>query len=402
MDRLPTRSLMLIRWHQRTAQAALLAALGWTALRPEGLVSSPFHPDTLACVHLVTIGCLATAAVGGWHAFGALILGAPLPVRAVDWFLLAALPLTAAGVASHMALGTYSGVLWSAGIAVVALLLQMWRWLPGLRHGTAPLLLRLGAGLAWGNLLLACCLGAVIALDRDRAFLPAGHFIALAGHGHLGLVGFAGTLSAVIALRLLPTLLPATPIRGPLPWLAVLGLGLGGLLMGAVLPFAADGFAVAWLAVAGGAAFLCCWLLMLAGPRPPSPARDIAAPLLFCSWAAFTGAWLCAVLALLGRLGGPAMLCTYGVLLLLGGFGSLLLGLRQRLLPAAMPSRQRTRLTLAGWFSGLPVLVLATANGAQGGVRVGALFMAVAVAADLLGTGPMSAAGLGTETAGYR
>jgi hypothetical protein len=264
------------------------------------------------------------------------------------------------------------------------------------------LLLRLGAGLAWGNLLFACCLGAVIALDRDRAFLPAGHYIALAGHGHLGLVGFAGTLSAVITLRLLPTLLPATPLRGALPWLAVLGLGLGGLLMGAVLPFAADQFAVAWLAVAGGAAFLCCWLLLLAGPRPAAPpARDVAAPLLFCSWVSFTGAWLLAVLALLGRLGSPTMLCAYGVLLLLGGFGSLLLGLRQRLLPAT-PSRRRRRLTLAGWFSGLPVLVLATANGDSAGVRVGALFMAVALAADLLGTGPMNAAGLGSEPAGYR
>jgi hypothetical protein len=393
-------SARLFRWHVLAAHANLLLAFGWTALRPDGLATSPLHPDVLACAHLVTLGCVATTAVGAFHVVQPLAMRQAPRASWRDWFLLVALQLAASGVAAHMALGTYGGVAWSAGLLLAALLPQTVRWQRALRFADAPAALRAGTALALLNLLLAVVLGALLAIDRGRYLFPAGHHAVLVAHAHLALGGFAGTLVAAIGLRLLPMFLPAAPARGPLPWFAVLGLGIGGLVCGTVAPFLPAGIdAGGALLVLGGLAWvwLAPWFLTHRKPPHQDLANgDPAHVLLLAGGISFAGALALGTSFLLGDGLDPHWRTAYGVLLLVGGFGSFVLGMGQRLLPLAarvhggpskamgLPGRRAAYVAAIGWAAGLATMVVGVLAGSTAGVGGGAAMLGAAVAVDLV------------------
>jgi hypothetical protein len=321
--------------HLLLAHASLAAALGWTAWRPHGLLASALHPEVLACVHLVTLGCVATACLGVFPAVLRLAMGTPATTGWRDWAVLVAVQATASGVASHMALGTYSGVTWSAILLLVALALQLPRFAAATLRANAPAALRLGVLLAWGNLLLAVLLGGALALHRSHAILPGDYLQTLVAHAHLALAGFAATLVAALGVRLLPMVLPAHPAPAWLSLVAVLGLGLGGVgcaasvLAPSVQPFAHC------LLVTGSLAWLVGVVTMLLrrAPPPAGLSRFLPSHLLVATAAlSFVLATVLGVLLRLGTL-GPDWWAAYGATLLLGGFGSVVLGIGQRLVP---------------------------------------------------------------------
>jgi hypothetical protein len=331
-------SLRLLRAHLVLAHLSLLAALAWTALRPQGLLGSVLHPEVLACVHLITLGCIATTCIGVFPVVLHLAMGSKLRADWRDWFLLVAVQLTATGVASHMALGTYGGVQWSALLLLVALLLQLPRFVLPVLRAKVPFASKLGNLLAWTNLLLAVCLGGALALQHSRTILPTDPLDAVFAHAHLALGGFAGTLIAAVGLRLLPMFLPALPPPSWLALCAVLGLGGGGFVagLGALLPGWLD-FGL-WLLAGGAFAWLATVVAMLLQRRPPAPANLPpwlpAHLLLLCAVLSFAVALLLGTALHLHGL-AASWWSTYGAILLLGGVGSLVLGIGQRLWPLA-------------------------------------------------------------------
>jgi hypothetical protein len=369
-----TWSPALLRWHLLLAHASFFAAASWTALRPAGLLGSVLHPEVLACVHLVTLGGVVTACLGAFHAVMPLAMGTRTAASWRDWFMLAAVQLAAVGVASHMALGTYGGVQWSALLLLVALCLQLQRWIEPVLLAKAPWSLRIGCLLAWTNLLLAVVLGGVLALQHTHPVLQVDLLQGLLAHSHLALGGFAGTLVAAVGIRLLPMFLPAHPPPAVLAAFAVLGLGAGGFLcgIGALVGDVLD--AGLWLLAAG----CCCWLAaavaMVARRRPPPPSglpRVLPSHVLIAAAVlSFATAILIGIL-LHGHQLGARWWGSYGAVLLLGGFGSLILGIGQRLLPLAfrvhtgradahrLPSPKLAWFTAIAWTAGLLMTPLA-------------------------------------------
>ncbi|HEU4418003.1 MAG TPA: hypothetical protein VFT55_03640 [Planctomycetota bacterium] len=393
----PIWSANLLRVHLVLAHLCLLIAVAWTALHPAGLLGSVLHPEVLACVHLVTLGCIVTSCLGAFHVAMPMAMGTRLRADWRDWFLLVAVQLTATGVASHMALGTYSGVQWSALLLFVALGLQLGRFAAALRSAKAPFALRLGCVLAWANLLLAVLLGGTMALQRTHPGLPLDPLQSVFAHAHLALGGFAGTLVAAVGMRLLPMFLPALPPPRGVALGAVIGLGGGGALcgIGALLPGWLD--AGLWI-LFGGA---CCWVAgvaaMLVRRRPPPPAglpRVLPAHLLtIAAIAAFLVAVATGGLLHLHWL-DATWWPVYGGVLIVGGFGSLVLGIGQRLLPLAvrlhsgrsdahrLPSPHLGWFSAATWVTGLAMFPVALRTGSEWVLRIALALLAAAVVAD--------------------
>lgn len=381
--------------HWLGARVALLFAFALPLREPFALVGSPFHPTALAAAHLVVLGFLATQIVGLFHLAGPHVPRRPGDWR--DWTLLVSILLAAGGVASHMALGTYSGVEWSGGLLLAALLLRVPSWWHELAVAPDPAPIRVGAAMAWLGLLLTVCLGVALAIDRGAPFLPAGHLHALGGHAHLGAAGFALLMLQSLAMRWLPMYLPAAPPPPALAWTAVLGTGAGALGFGTTAPFVpATGPWFAVVLACGVAAFLAAVGRMLWHREPAASGRRLDPCVLLVGFALLS---LVAALAIglslaFARAEHPSVQLAYGVVALLGGLGSLLLGLGTGALPvatgraaaAAAPGRSRVRglqwVAAIGWIVGVGTLAAAVPVGAQLEVRLALWLLLLATVAD--------------------
>ncbi len=383
----------LLRGHLIAAHGALVAALLWLAVRAEALVATALHPEVLAAVHLVTLGCLVTAALGAFHVVLPLTMRTVAPAAVWDWTLLALVQVVAAGVAAHMWLQTFGGVYWSAALLAVALLAHYVRLGRALARAAAPRAMQLGCALAWSNLLAAAALGGGIAWHRRSPWLHD-WLAAVVAHAHLALGGFAGTLLAAVGLRLLPMLLPAAPPPPAAAYAAVLGLGAGGLAcgLGALAP--------GWLEVGRGGLLLGAlgwaagWLHMLRHRRPTPSQLPRWLP---------SHLWLLSgLLAGIAAVGigvacwrqwlGPAAWSLYGSLLL-GCLVAFVVGAGQRLVPMAerlhsghgdahrLRGRRLQWFAAWAWATGLPALAAGLWAAAPGAVRAATLVLAAATAA---------------------
>lgn len=405
----PTWSTRLVLWHWLGARVALATAALLVALHPDEFVASPLTPTSLATAHVLVLGFVAVSITGAWHAVAPLALGIRHVTGKLDWWLFGTLVLVAAGVVSHMLLGTYSGVAWSAGLLALFLMARLPNWLLALAAGTAPRAIAVGASLAWCSLVLTVCLGGAIAVDRYAPFLPVEHGITLLGHAHLGLGGFASSMVVSLGLRLLPMLLPATPPRGMGPWVAVLLTAAGGLGMGLLVPFVPHMLPLcATLLGAGLLAFLLLVVGMLRRPKPAP--RDRAYPDPALALAAFALLCLLATLVLgeglaIGAWGGSPLTLAYGVLAVAGFLGSIVLGVGCYLLPLvgwfaafqerpelprpprSVGSRPLAWTTVTGWCGGVVAMALAaglTLPVLARGAACAWLLAAVADSANLL------------------
>lgn len=350
-DPAPGFSPRLVLWHWLGARASLAFALALALRDPQGLLHSPFQPTPLACAHLVVLGFLVPSVLGGFHASRKLALRLPARGVALDAIVLATTLVVASGVASHMLLGTYSGVTWSGGLLVLALLLRVPTFCGDLLLADAPLPLRAGMAFSFVVLLLTVCLGIALAIDLTSPFLPAGHAQALVGHAHLGLFGFVFLVLAALGQRLLPMFVPAQPAPLPVQWATVALLAIGASGFGVTRPFVGDAFAWPAFALGLGAALFLLDVLRMLAFRKPSP-RELPRASGFELLLVTALVSLLAALGLGGALASglfddPRLALAYGILLLLGFFGSAVLGVGSRLLPLCAWYEARARIARA-------------------------------------------------------
>jgi hypothetical protein len=321
------------------AHLALLSAAGTAVASAPALAATWLHPHTLATVHLVTLGWLTATAFGAVYAVLPLALRTPMPARWPDVVACALVLAGASGVSSHMALATYSGVAWSGGAVAAGAAWVGLRAGSMLGAGRAPRRQRLTIVLAFTALVAAALLGVLVAIDRQRPLLAGGHLRALAGHAHLALAGWLGLLTVGIGHRLLPMLLPASPLPESRAWQSTACLGAGALALPAVLvltPGHGPASALAAALLGAGVVLFARDVLELRRRRKPKapglPRRDPALVAIAAAVACLVAATALGLALLLGELPhGIASL--YGVLLLVGGFGGLVLGVGLRLWP---------------------------------------------------------------------
>ncbi len=322
-----------------TAHLALLGAAVLAVVAADELAQSYLHPRVLALVHLVTLGWLTSTALGAVYALLPMVLRARVVVRWPDVVACIAVLAGSSGVVAHMGLATYSGLAWSGGTIAVGAAWVGIRATFSLWPTTTPRLQKISIPLALFGLVAAACLGALVAVDRGSPLFGGGHLRAIAAHAHLALVGWLLLLTVGVGQRLLPMLLAAHPNRGRRPILIVSLLALGAFTLPTLWLLSPPGSRwsfVAALPIGAGLALFAWDLLALRRHAVPKardlPRHDPALVLIACAPICLVAALVLGLTMLVADLdSGYAAL--YGVLVLFGGFGSLVLGVGLRLWP---------------------------------------------------------------------
>ncbi len=385
--------------------ALLMGALFAVGSAPE-IALSFLHPATLATVHFVTLGWLTATALGAVYALLPMILRTRVDARWPDVLACIGVLGGASGVIAHMLLATWSGVAWAGGMIAAGAGWIGLRTVAALAHAPAPRLPRVAVGLAYVSLVAAAVLGTLAAIHRASPIFPGGHLRTLAAHAHLALVGWLGLLTVGIGHRLLPMLIPAAPIAGSRPAWTVALLALGAVALPAtwlLAPWPSRLPALAAAPLALGMLLFVLDLLVLSRQRKPKakglPRRDPALVLIPFAMACMIGG-VGLGFVMLGSEFGPAWAGLYGVLLLVGGFGGLVLGVGLRLwplfawmrgfartqqvpgiTPGDLPSYPLQWLVVGAWILAVVGLAVGILGGSALVVRLGALAWVVAALA---------------------
>ena len=316
---------------------ALLFALLVAALAPASIDTFFFHPRMFAVVHLVTLGWITHSILGATYLAAPMALRAALPARKLDGWACAFVAIGASGVVSHFWIDGYSGVAYSGGMLLLAFGYVGTRVVRALRGSGSGPAIRALVGTAYANLAATAVYGTLLSIDKHHTFLPGDHLDNVYAHAHVGLVGWGLLMFMGVGLRMLPMYLPARPPPANRAW-ALLVLIEGGLIaLGACWMVAPDSARWAALSVALGVAWF-AWLVigMLRHrlPAPPALRRPdigmlhVLSGLVYLALATGTGLYV--VFAERLELGA---VMAYGVFVLLGFFGQVILGIEMRLLP---------------------------------------------------------------------
>lgn len=383
---------------------ALAVATIMLAVRPQLLLLPHFYPGVVALAHLWLPGFLLSVCLGAIYQLMPVVLGSPLRVRlGAAWAHFGAHAAGVALLAGGFAWGRFEivglgggAMTAGAGILVVA----VWRtFLASSRRDAIAWSFPLAV--SW--LAATGAFGIVLALNRRGPFLPLSVLDLLRAHAHVGLAGFFLTLLQGATFQLVPMFTMAD-LRRPRWVRAGLGLAQAGLLV--LTPGIACGKTVVAIAgamlVAAGVA--CSGVALVATFRsrrrrvldPGVKAFALGAVVL--GFATAIGVGLAAA-----RLPGETMFAAaaaYGVAVIVGALGFMILGMLCKIVPflvwmkvygpragrqpvpqaTALGSRALEHVWIAAHVVAVFVVLVAILSGAQSVAGVGAALLAVSAA----------------------
>ncbi|HEV8585857.1 MAG TPA: hypothetical protein VGT02_12880 [Methylomirabilota bacterium] len=304
-------------------------ALPWLA---DALAGHYYHPRVLALTHTVTLGWITLTILGASYQLIPIVLERPVWSERLGRWELGLGVLGVIGVVGHVALASWPGLVWSAGLvaaAVAAHVVNTALTLRGLERwsftaGT------LAMGLA--GLVLTTLFGAALGAEHVRAFLPGDFYARLHAHVHLALLGWVLPVVLGVSAHVYPLfLLAPRPGRRVVAVQAVgLAVGVPAVVIGllAAPPLAAAG------ALAVGAAVVAhvVWVAgLLRASRRPS--FDWALRFLVAGAAYLAATAAFGVALAFDAVSGPRWALAYGVLAL-GGWASLTIaGMMLKIVP---------------------------------------------------------------------
>lgn len=302
------------------ALAFVLAAVGVPLLAAD-LARHYYNPHVVALAHTITLGWITLALMGATYQLVPVILERPVWSVRLAWCQYALMVAGIVGMVGHFYIAQWAGLVWSASLVAVAVVLHIVHvglTLRGLRAWTftARLLVLALAGLG-----LTVAFGVVLGLDRTLKFLPTPFFPTIYAHLHLALLGWVAPMVVGVGARIYPTFLVGRDVSPNVERIELFGLALG-------FPAIVVGLLVAPVLVAPGtlvvattlAAHAWCVLTMVRTRARPSldwGLRFVLTGVAFLMPAAIIGLGFG-----LGLLGGPRLGAAYAVLAL-GGWVSL-------------------------------------------------------------------------------
>jgi hypothetical protein len=389
------------------AHLCLLTAALTLAVDPRGVAGFFYHSRMLAVVHLVTLGWITSSILGALYLAVPMAFRVPLRRRRLDGWIFWLYVIGGLGMVSHFWIDALSGMIWSAGTAVLGLILAAVRFLPALAQSPVPAAVKLHLWFAFINILLAGLLGMTVGLNKFFPFLPGGPLSGVLAHAHLAILGWATLVVMGVGYRLIPMLLPAAVPRGRGVGASAVLMELGTLTLATALllesPWALVG---AGITAAGVAAFGYHLIWMRRHLRPAPPARRV--PDLGVLQVALAIGYLGVAVGIGSTLvvgeRGPWMLraaMAYGVCLLLGFLSQIVVGVSSRIVPWAaylwgfgdsgfqetppsphdLPHRALQWVTIFGWILAVPAIGLGLTFDAIGLLRAGGALLSLGVVA---------------------
>lgn len=256
VERAPAVTLPL-RYMLTAAGAFALATFSVPFLADE-LAGFYYRPRLVALTHTVTLGWITLTIMGASFQLVPIVLERKIwserLARWQFWIMMWGI----AGMVAHFALGRRNGMAWAAGlvgIGVGSYLVNLALSLRPLPRWTATAQLFV---LGLGGLAATVAFGFLLALDRNRPFLPGPFFGTIQAHFHLAILGWVSAMILGMAARVLPMFLLAGEAKGWGVQVQVWGMAVGApgvtvalltesrLLPLAALPVAAAGGAFLW------------------------------------------------------------------------------------------------------------------------------------------------------------
>lgn len=312
----------------------LVAGAAGLALGAPALAAGAFsEPGVVGAVHLLTLGWIGTSIMGALYQLLPVALGAPLRwervADAAFWCWTVGVAAFAGGVAARLpGLHVPGAVLVGLGALLFAANVA----------GTLPRTAR--RDMTWwcvaGSVLFllgAWVLGLLLAVNLGTGLLGTSRWTVLAVHLHLAAGGWILLTIVGVADRLLPMFLGsrgASRLPGRIAAVLVAGAAAALLLSEHLLPATVVRPALGGMALGAAAFVLQAGLHYRAGRRPAlhPGMRLAAAALVFLGLAALAG-----TAALARRSPDPALLTTYGLLLVPGGLSLFVAGFQLRIVP---------------------------------------------------------------------
>jgi hypothetical protein len=367
-----------------------------------------YHPRILAVTHTLTLGWITVTILGASYQLVPVVLERPIWSERLGRWELLLTTLGVIGVAGHMALASWSGLVWGAGLVAAGVLAHVVNTaltLRGLERWsfTAWMLV-----MGFAGLVLTTIFGGALGFQHVRPFLPGDFYARLHAHVHLALLGWVLPVVLGVSAHVYPMfLLAPRPGRREIA-LQSWGLALGvpavvvGLLLGS--PVVAAGALAVGVAVVAHVVWV---VRLLRGSR--RPAFDWGLRFLVAGAAELAAAAALGLALAFRLVGGPRWALAYGVLAL--GWATLtIVGMMLKIVPflvwyrayaphagrgrvpalADLGSRAAERLAFGALVLGTGALAAAVGAGQEAAIRVasvivlaGALAFATTIAATL-------------------
>jgi hypothetical protein len=209
-----------------TAAAAFAAAAVAAPWATSALAGHYYHPALFALTHTLTLGWITLSIVGASCQIVPAVLGRPLWSARLEWVAYAALLVGAAGIVAHFALAEFVGLVYSAALVGLGVLVHAGNVTAALARLRQWTFVTRCVALAVGGLVITVVAGSLLAFNHARPFLPA-VFPAVHAHVHIALLGWVLPMVLGVAAHAYPTFLHAPEPRGRLA-----DVQLGGLLLG--------------------------------------------------------------------------------------------------------------------------------------------------------------------------
>jgi hypothetical protein len=373
-------------------------------LRPYPLL---YFAGAHLCLLVAALTLAVSSILGALYLVLPMAFRVPLRRRRLDGWIFWLYASGVLGMVSYFWIDATSGIIWSAGTAVVGLILAAFRFLPALAQSPVPSAVKLHLWFAFANILLAGLLGMVVGLNKFFPFLPGGQLSGVLAHAHLAILGWATLVVMAAGYRLIPMLLPSAVPKGRSVWVSAILMEVGTLTLATSLLIAPTWVAVgAGISAAGVAAFGYQLVWMRRHPRPAPAARrapDLAVLQVLLA-IGYLGVAAVLGLTLVFAEPGPWMqraAMAYGVSLLLGFLSQIVVGVSSRIVPWAaylwgfgdsgfktpppspheLPPRGLQWITFLAWILGVPAVGLGLTFDGIGLLRAGGGFLGVGVVA---------------------
>jgi hypothetical protein len=320
---------------------ASLSFLGGWAL---AMIAAPelldffYQPRPLAVTHTFTLGWVSLMMIGVLYQYVPALTKRPLGLPSLAPVQVALFAVGVFGLVAHFWLGTTSAMTWTAALIAASVLLFVAEIGPSLLRAERWDATVLGLGVALVCFAGTAVLGLLFALDKAWSFLPGSVLTNIAGHAHLGLLGWITlTICAVsyrmVAAFLLPTEFFPDSARRQIAFLSVAVVMLSmALLLRARWALV---FAVAVTAAMGWYAWI-VWRLLRTRRMPIDwSIRHVFAALAHLAAAAVCGLVLLAYVDPSGA-AGSRLAVAYGLFLLVGWTSNFIVGVGSRMIPGLM------------------------------------------------------------------
>ncbi|MBV8358143.1 MAG: hypothetical protein JO189_09445 [Deltaproteobacteria bacterium] len=195
-----------------------------------------YQPGVLSLVHVFTLGFITSAMMGVMYRYVPALTRRPVAYPRLALFQFALYAIGVAGMVSHFALGSWTGLWWSAALVLASVILFAINLLPLLWVGLGRGVAETGMFAAIGFLVLAASLGLLMGIEEVRGFVLGNLVTSLDCHVTFAAIGWVTLTICAASHRFIPAfILPKKPLPRIALWqvvaLAVATLGLGTSLL---------------------------------------------------------------------------------------------------------------------------------------------------------------------------